>query len=72
MKPTRLISPPGTYFVTSVTWQRRRLFVIENLARIFLKTLYGYRRQGRYQLHVFVLMPDHFHLLIAPAKKRDD
>ena len=26
-KPTRTISPPGTYFVTFITWQRRRLFV---------------------------------------------
>jgi len=67
LKPTRLISPPGTYFVTSATWQRRRLFVVENMARLFLKTLYGYRRQGRYALHAFVLMPDHFHLLITPA-----
>jgi len=68
VKPTRLISPPGTYFVTSATRQRRRLFVVENLARVFLKTLYGYRRQGRYELHAFVLMPDHFHLLITPAE----
>jgi hypothetical protein len=31
LKPTRLISPPGTYFLTSSTWQRRELFVVENL-----------------------------------------
>ena len=67
MKPTRLISPPGTYFVTTTTFQRRRFFIVENYARLFLKTLYHYRRQGRFQLHVFVLMPDHFHLLITPA-----
>lgn len=67
MKPIRLVSPPGTYFVTSATWQRRRLFVVEDMARLFLRTLYGYRRQGRYALHAFVLMPDHFHLLITPA-----
>jgi putative transposase len=67
VKPTRLISPPGTYFVTSSTWQRRRLFVVESMARLFLRTLYGYRRQGRYQLHAFVLMPDHFHLLLTPS-----
>ena len=67
MKPTRLISPPGTYFVTSPTFQRRRFFVVESYARLFLKTLYGYRRQRRFQLHVFVLMPDHVHLLLTPA-----
>lgn len=68
MKPRRLISPPGTYFVTLSTWQRRRLFVVEGYARLFLKTLYGYERQGRYLLHAFVIMPEHVHLLITPAQ----
>ena len=68
MKPTRLISPPGTYFVTFETWQRRRLFVVEDYVRLFLKTLYGYRRQGKYQLHEFVVMPEHVHLLLTPAR----
>ena len=67
MKPTRLISPPGTYFVTFSTFQRRRFFVVENYSRLFLKTLYGYRRQGKFALHAFVLMPDHVHLLLTPA-----
>ena len=67
MKPGRLISPPGTYFVTSSTWQRRRLFVVENYARLFLQTLYRYRREGRFQLLAFVVMPEHFHLLVTPT-----
>ena len=67
MKPGRLISPPGTYFVTFSTWQRRRIFVVENHARLFLKTLYRYRREGRYQIHAFVGMPEHVHLLLTPA-----
>jgi putative transposase len=67
LKPGRLISPPGTYFVTFPTWQRRRLFVVESYVRLFLKTLYGYRRAGRYQLHAFVVMPEHVHLLLTPA-----
>ena len=67
MKPTRLISPPGTYFVTFSTFQRRRFFVVDSYARLFLKTLFGYRRQGRFELHAFVLMPDHVHLLFTPS-----
>jgi len=61
------MSPPGTYFVAFITWQRRRLFVVEPYVRLFLKTLYTYRRQGRFQLHAFVLMPEHVHLLLTPA-----
>jgi putative transposase len=67
MKPTRRISPPGTYFVTFSTFQRRRFFVVESYARLFLKTLYHYRRQGQFSLHAFVVMPDHVHLLLTPA-----
>ena len=67
MKPTRDLKPHGTYFVTFSTSQRRRLFVVESFVRLFLKTLYGYRRQGRFELHEFVLMPEHVHLLLTPT-----
>jgi REP-associated tyrosine transposase len=62
------MSPPGTYFVTFSTWQRRRLFVVEAYARLFLKTMYAYRRQGKFKLHAFVLMPEHVHLLLTLAE----
>jgi putative transposase len=47
---------------------RRRLFVVESYARLFLKTLYGYRREGKFALHAFVVMPEHVHLLITPSE----
>lgn len=67
MKPPRALSPHGTYFVTFSTWQRRWLFVVESYARLFLKTMYSYRRQRRFELHAFVVMPEHVHLLLTPA-----
>ena len=67
MKPTRDLNPHGTYFVTFSTWKRRKLLIVESNARLFLKTLYGYRRQGRFELHAFVVMPEHVHLLLTPA-----
>ncbi|HEY6768330.1 MAG TPA: transposase [Candidatus Sulfotelmatobacter sp.] len=39
----------------------------ESYARLFLKTMYGYRRQGRFELHGFVLMLEHIHLLVTPS-----
>jgi len=36
------------------------------MARLFLDVLLSYRSQEKYLLHEFVLMPDHFHLLITP------
>jgi len=67
LKPTRSLNPHGTYFVTFSTWQRRRLFIVESYARLLLKTLYSYRRQGSFELHAFVVMPEHVHLLLTPA-----
>ncbi len=37
------------------------------MARLFLQTLYDYRRQSKFRLHAFVLMPEHFHLLLTPV-----
>jgi putative transposase len=56
----------GTYFVTSATFNRRRLFQVEANAELFLEVLQKYRREGRYKLHAFVVMPDHIHLLLTP------
>jgi len=55
-----------TFFVTSVTWERRPIFRSDRAAKLFLDTLFKYRDQGTYQLYEFVVMPDHIHLLLAP------
>ncbi len=55
-----------TFFVTSSTWGRRPIFRADPLAQLFLRTLAEYRRGGKFLLHEFVLMPDHFHLIITP------
>jgi putative transposase len=56
----------GTFFVTSATFHRRRLFQVAANAELFLETLQQYRREGHYKLHAFVVMPDHIHLLLTP------
>jgi putative transposase len=56
-----------TYFVTSVTAQRRRVFQVVANAELLRGTLLDYRNQRRFLLHAFVVMPDHFHAIITPA-----
>jgi putative transposase len=56
-----------TYFVTSNTAGRKPFFRHERWAQLFIQTLYGYTPE-RFLLHGFVIMPDHFHLLIAPKE----
>ena len=55
-----------TFFVDAVTWSRRPLFRSERVALLFLDVCYDNRKKGRFLLHEFVLMPDHFHLLLTP------
>ncbi len=67
MRPTRQSTRSGeTYFVTSQTWQRRNLFRNETWAQLFLQTLHSYRGRA-YLLHEYILMPEHFHILITPS-----
>jgi putative transposase len=56
---------PGTYFITTATHNRRRLFQVERNADLLLETIDHYRTG--YLLHAYVVMPDHVHLLITPT-----
>ena len=56
-----------TYLVTAVTAERRSLFQVTATAELFERTLLDYRSQGKFLLHAFVIMPEHFHALITPA-----
>jgi putative transposase len=62
--PTRT-ARPGTYFITTATHNRRRLFQVERNADLLLETINHYR--ASYLLHAYVVMPDHVHLLITPT-----
>jgi putative transposase len=59
---------PGTFFITSCTFNRLPFFQKPANAELFLETLQHYRRLGNYLLHDFVVMPDHVHLLLTPQR----
>jgi putative transposase len=54
-----------TFFVTSSTWSKCGYLQSARAARLLIDVLYHYRKQRNYRLHEFVIMPDHFHLLIT-------
>ncbi len=64
--PHRGNTGSSTYFITACTFQKQQLLQSDKMARLFLDVLLSYRSQEKYLLHEFVLMPDHFHLLITP------
>jgi putative transposase len=56
-----------TYALTTTTYQRRALFVRTANAELLVQTLFHYRDQGSYELHGFVVMPEHLHVLLTPS-----
>ena len=51
--------------VTTTTWERRALFKNERWANLLIDTIYHYRGSA-YELHEFVIMPDHLYALLTP------
>jgi putative transposase len=54
-----------TFFVTISSWSKQNLRQSNRAAELFVRVLYDYRTQNKFRLHEFVVMPDHFHLLIT-------
>src|SRR5438067_1629877 len=63
--PKHVIAGARTFFVTSSTAGKRNLLQSDRSAQLFIRVLYEYRAQGRFRLHEFVVMPNHFHLLLT-------
>jgi putative transposase len=63
--PSRIVASERTFFVTSSTWNKQALLQSDRSATLLIDVLYHYRREGRFLLHEFVIMPDHFHVLIT-------
>ncbi len=54
-----------TFFVTSTTAGRRAVLQSDRMAQLLVEN----RRKSRFLLHEFVIMPNHFHLLLTPAEE---
>jgi putative transposase len=63
--PINVMAGDRTFFVTSCTWGRRNLLQSDRTASLFMHTLRVYRSAGKFRLHAFVIMPDHFHLPVT-------
>jgi putative transposase len=63
--PAHVIAGARTFFVTSSIAGKRNLLQSDRSAGLFVRVLYDYREQGKFRLHEFVVMPDHFHLLLT-------
>jgi REP element-mobilizing transposase RayT len=64
--PYRGATRDGTYFITASNFEKQSLLQSCRMANLFLEGLFHYQKKIKYNLHEFVIMPDHFHLLITP------
>ena len=56
------------HFITASTYRRVRLFDSPRFRKRFIETLDQLRTEFDFRLVGYVLMPEHFHLLISPSK----
>ena len=56
------------HFITASTYRRARLFDSDRFRRHFIRTLAELRDELGFKIIGYVLMPEHFHLLIWPAQ----
>ncbi len=64
--PYRGTTGNGTYFITASNFEKHSLLQSDRMAALFIEVLFHYHKQSKYHLHEFVVMPNHFHLLISP------
>ncbi|HVI08519.1 MAG TPA: transposase [Candidatus Binatia bacterium] len=60
-----VIAGARTFFVTSSIAEKRNRLQSGRAAGLFVRVLYDYHGQGKFRLHEFVVMPDHFHVLVT-------
>jgi putative transposase len=54
-----------THFLTSDTYQKRNLLQSARMGSLFADVLQHYRREQKMQVHDFVVMPNHVHVMLT-------
>ncbi len=62
--------PEHLYFVTATTLGWKHLFTQPSYAGIVLESLDWHRRNNRWSLYAYVLMPNHLHAILKPAAEK--
>jgi putative transposase len=63
--PSSILNPSRTFFVTTGTGMGRRLLQSERNAELLIDVLRSLVAERKFELHDFVIMPDHLHLLLT-------
>ncbi len=55
----------ATHFITAPTFHRKRLFQNQKYGDLLTETLLSFREGNPVQIHDYVIMPDHIHVLLT-------
>src|SRR4030042_5939471 len=53
------------YFITTSTYQKKSIFTTKDHFDILIKSLWFLENKHRIELHFFIMMPDHIHLVVS-------
>ena len=70
-QPPRYYGENDLHFLTTSTYRRTTVFNSERFKREFVATLAELRAELGFRLLGYVLMPEHFHLLVWPSDRAD-
>ena len=59
----------ATYFITACAHMQQNLFQRDEVAKLMVATLLKYRDAEEFELHEYVVMPNHIHLLLSTDQK---
>ncbi|NMB26841.1 MAG: hypothetical protein GX987_02160 [Tissierellia bacterium] len=65
--PKHPIEQNMLYFITSVTENRKQIFSNNLACELFLNILTYNKFYCDYNIYAFIIMPDHFHIIIQPT-----
>jgi putative transposase len=60
-----IVAGVRTFFVSSRTIQGKHLLQSQRSANLLIDVLRSYTLAGKFKVHEFVVMPDHFHVLLS-------
>jgi len=63
--PANILNPSRTFFVTTKKSMGMRLLQSERNAGLLIDVLRSLVAEHKFELHDFVIMPDHLHLLLT-------
>jgi putative transposase len=63
--PRNILAPARTFFFTANAFEKRLLFQSDRTASLLARVLLDNAAQGRFDLHAYVVMPNHVHVLLT-------